>query len=176
MKLWILHEILDFGVNLSSGGCPMARGTLKPIVYWCFQRVRLRVRCCFSYLKCISVPTTIRVEECIFLWKCRIPQKSWIFLKSMLKNINLSNELLGFSQSGGLWRSRLGFFTPTHVPRGFHVNSTNSSISCSFYDFHVIFPRGRREVESGYAGTLVKHKSGHNFNEGKLAAARIFRF
>ena len=102
--------------------------------------------------------------------------KSWISRDRGSRTPILDNELLGFSQSGGLWRSRLGFFTPTHVPRGFIEISRIPMFRVVFCDFHVIFPRGRREVENGYAGTLVKHKSGHNFNEGKLAAARIFRF
>ena len=57
------------------------------------------------------------------------------------RTLILSNELLGFSQSGGLWRSRLGFFTPTHVPRSFYGNFTNFYGSYRFFVIFTLIPR-----------------------------------
>ena len=39
-------------------------------------------------------------------------------------------------------------------------------VCIDFCDCHVNFPRGRREVENGHAGTLVKHKVLPTFTRG----------
>ena len=98
------------------------------------------------------------------------------FLQSGLKTSILYKEWLGFSQSGGLWHFRLGFFTPTHDPRSFHRNFANFQVRVPFYVISMLFSErtaGRRKRLGRNPG---KTYGVRNFCVGKLVMVRGFSF
>lgn len=76
-----------------------------------------------------------------FLAKIQNSTKKLEFCNSGSKTSILDKELLGFSQFGGLWQFCLGFFTPTHDPRGFYGNFANSHVRVPFFVIPMLFTR-----------------------------------